>query len=134
MADSTVQLQVKSYTNNLPGGFQRSANTAAGYCYKYTGGNNTAKDGSFSFSKGSGQKSVGISLNASSGFVIASVSISYDNAQDPHDLTPPTSGVDGVWTITDSDVNAESGYYTVYVNDTDGTQNIECDPRWTNND
>jgi hypothetical protein len=134
MADKNVHLQVKAATPNVPPSWALCQNNS-NYMYKYTGGNPTAQQppGSFNFTHGQGPKIVDIDLVNSQGFSISSVTISYDpgTGENAHDLTEADQG-DGTWRITDSDVNAESGNYEVFVNDGTTATNIECDPRWVN--
>jgi hypothetical protein len=135
MPDQNVNLQVTAAQSPLPAAWTLCQNNS-NYMYKYTGGNPTSEQpsGSFNFTHGpSGSKTVQIGLTGSSGFAISSVRIGYDDDNDPKDLSS-AANTNGTWTITDTDVDAESGYYNVFVNDTTNSVNgIECDPRWKNN-
>jgi hypothetical protein len=109
--------------------------------YNYTGGNPTGDQpvGSINFTSGSnaGTKYADISLVGSSGFAISNVQITYSPNDAARDLTAAEKPDDpGVWRITDSDLDAESGTFEVFVDDSNvvpKVTNIECDPRWVNN-
>lgn len=133
MPDQNINLQVSAAQSPLPAAWTLCQNNSS-YMYKYTGGNPTSGQptGSFNFTHGSGSKTVQVGLTGSNDFEISSIEIGYDDANDPHDLS--VSGSGSTWTITDSDVHSEAGYYKVFVNDTTNSVNgIECDPRWKNN-
>lgn len=135
MANQDVKLKVMAAGSPVPTGWTACQNNAS-YMYKYSGGNPSAGQpaGSFNFTHGGGTKTVDIKLKESSGFSISSVTISYDDSNKTKDLSTSQSG--DTWTITDTDVDAESGYFNVFVNDgnvSPAVTNIECDPRWVNN-
>jgi hypothetical protein len=129
MPDATINLSVQAVQNGqIPTGYSPCEGNS-NYCYQFTNGNYDGGKG-FSFTHGQGQKSVSVALTGASGFTITNVGIAYNEASNPGDLSA-TANPNGSWTITDSEVDQESGYFVVIVkNATDS--GITCDPRWRN--
>lgn len=140
MADTTVTLDIRNWVSNDPGWKETTGKT--GYSYLFSGGNaaDPGNPGGFVFSHGPGNpnsaKSVDISLIADSRYRITAVDVVYDRRADgtepPPDIVTGNPGAQRTWTITDTDVDAESGYFRVTVS-FGADQGMVCDPRWINN-
>lgn len=144
MADTTVNLNLMApgyWGPNVPNGWSPSTGTE-GYVYQFTGGNTKSADGtpkddgSWSFTQGSGTKTIEIKLVTADGgdqYFISSVDIHYDDETKAKDLTPPDLAGNPARSciITDSDIDKESGSFKVTCNFNDVT-GIVCDPRWDN--
>ena len=135
MPDTTVQLDIRDNVSTDPGWKESTGTT--GYSYLFSGGNygDPRNPGGFKFGHGSGAKSVDIDLIADARYRITDVQICYDKkgGEDPPPnlSTPPGNRSNRKWTINDSDVDAESGYFNVTVAFANVT-GIVCDPRWQN--
>lgn len=144
MADITISLNMKKRTGNgifPPSGFQPCQNNA-NYAYKYSGGNYDNGKG-FRFtvppttsppSPPAAPKTVVVNLigSGNTNYEVSSAEVHYDVSPPAHaDVTE--SAVGSTVTITDTDLDVETGTFKVFVNDTTNTVNgIECDPRWQN--
>ena len=134
MPDTTITLDVQPAAT-APGTYTPCQGNSA-YKYQYSGGNIPGKPGSFKFTHAGGNKQIQISLQnsaISAGFAITNIGFVYDNYSDPKDLTvsAPSTG-SNTWTVTDSDVDQEEGYFVV-ITKTGSVTGITCDPRWQNN-
>ncbi len=133
MANATINLSVQQISNGqIPDGYTVCGGNS-NYCYDFSGGNfDNGKGFSFSSSqRGGGTKTIDISLQGSGGFQITNVGVVDDDASDTTDVTVPTNQSGRTWTISDTDIDQESGYFVVIVKNGSDT-GITCDPRWKN--
>jgi hypothetical protein len=138
MADVSINLNMKKQSGSgtfPPSGYTACQNNA-NYAYKYSGGNFDNGKG-FEFTKESppgAAKIVEIDLIGSGNvaYSVASAEIHYAVSPPAHaDVSSSVSG--NKITITDTDLDAESGTFNVKVNDTTNSVNgLQCDPRWQN--
>ena len=135
MADTTISLDIRNSVSTDPG-WKPSTGTT-GYSYLFSGGNadDPNNPGGFKFGHGTGAKSIDIDLVADPRYRITNIAVTYDKqggTEPSHDLSiPPGNQSNRKWTINDSDVHAESGYFNVTVAFGNVT-GIVCDPRWQN--